>query len=446
MFNLDEFLLMREKRVEIQHSIIEKHNNPIIVLRANYPGEDKNNFIPTSIVEIIKNEVEEIFNSKIIEIKKIESIEGLTYIFSINFNGKVLKKIAMKIEETHTLGRCVDIDVFDEKGYPFSRADFGGSKRKCLICEDMAFVCGRTQKHSIEEIKNIIRNKYENFLQITKKRELISDEFSNKALKAIILEVSSSPSFGLVSPHTQGSHKDMNFFTFIDSSFAIAPYLKDVAKAGYSPLSIDLIFKKIRYMGVVAEKEMFSATNGVNTHKGMIFLMGITVACAAKNIFENKDFSNTSNLISYMCRDILKDFDNLQNKNNLTHGERLFLEHGVVGVRGIVKEGLNIIFDEAIDILDEALKESSDINYAMIKTIIFIMGAIEDTTILHRHDIYILNSVKERAKDLQKIFKYSQLDFNLLKEIEKEYSSKRISPGGAADLLAVTLFLHSIKN
>ncbi|MBC2850732.1 citrate lyase holo-[acyl-carrier protein] synthase [Cetobacterium sp. 8H] len=446
MFNLEEFLLMREKRVEIQNSIINKFKKPILVLRANYPGEDKNNFIPKSIVEVIKKEITEIFNSDILIAEKISSIEGPTYIFSIDYPGIEIKKIAMIIEDNHTLGRCVDIDVFDETGYPFSRSDFGGEKRKCLICENMAFVCGRTGAHSHKQIQNVIQEKYEHYLDIVETQESISNTFSNNALKSIVLEVSSSPSFGLVSPLTKGAHKDMDFFTFLDSSFALTPYLKSVSKAGYSPLPIDLIFKKIRYMGKVSEQEMFLATNNVNTHKGMIFLIGITLAMASKAKFENLSFRDISNLISEMCKDILKDFDNIKSKSNLTHGEKLFLNHGIVGVRGIVKKGLDIIFDEAIDVFENSLLKENDINDSMVRTLIFLMSSLEDTTILHRHDIHVLNNVKLEAMELHSMFENSPLDISLLKEIENKYSKDRISPGGAADLLAVTIFLHSIKN
>ncbi len=446
MFNLEEFLLMREKRVEIQNSIINKFKKPILVLRANYPGEDKNNFIPKAIVETIKKEILEIFNTDILTTEHISSIEGPTYIFSIDCLGLELKRIAMSLEENHTLGRCVDIDIFDENGYAFSRTDLGGEKRKCLICNNMAFICGRTGAHSHRELQDIIQQKYEQNLKILEAQETLSNFLSNKALKSIVLEVSASPSFGLVSPLTQGAHKDMDFFTFLDSSFAMSPYLKDVSKAGYSPLPLDLIFKKIRYMGKISEEEMFQATKNVNTHKGMIFLMGISVAMSSKAKFENLKFENISNLISEMCKDILKDFENIKSKTTLTHGEKLFLNHGIVGVRGIVKKGLNIIFNEAIDIFESSILKEKNVNSAMIRTLIFLMSSLEDTTILHRHDIDILNSVKSEAMELHSNFQNTSLDISLLKEIEKRYSEKRISPGGAADLLAVTIFLQSIKS
>lgn len=445
MFNLEEFLLMREKRVEIQNSIIEKEKKPILVLRGNYPGENKNDFIPTNIVKVIYKEILDIFNDSIVHTEIINSIEGITYIFSINDNGTNIKKIAMEIEENHILGRYVDIDVFSESGYAFSRSDFGGSKRKCFLCDEMAFVCGRKQSHSILEITSHIQKKYESYLIENEKRFKISDFLSDIALKSLILEVSASPSFGLVSPFTKGAHTDMDFFTFIDSSFSINHYFKEVAKVGFSSLSLDLIFKKIRFLGKLAEKEMFLATNNINTHKGMIFLMGISIATTAKAKFENKSFLEIKNNIKFMCRDILKDFVNLETKSNLTHGEKLFLNHGISGVRGIVKDGLDIIFNGSLDVFSNALIIEKDINCAMIKTLIFLMSSLEDTTILHRHNISILNEVKKKARDLHCIFSNCCIDKNILKDLENEYTNNKISPGGSADLLAITLFFNYSK-
>ena len=446
MFNLEEFLLMREKRVEIQNLIIEKYNLPILVLRANYPGEDKNSFVPKYILEILKDEIIDIFNSDIIFSEKLESIEGPTYIYAIKDFGRDIKKIAMLIEENHPLGRCVDIDVFDSNGYAFSRKDFNGEKRKCLLCEEMAFVCARKQSHTQLEVQDAIRNKLEKYLESEKIKTDVVQRFSNLALKSVILEVSAFPSFGLVSPQSNGSHDDMDFFTFIHSGFSLDSYFKEVIKAGYSELPIHLIFKKIRYMGKIAEDKMFLATNNVNTHKGLIFLMGITAACAAKTKSQNLPFENISTFIKEMCKDILKDFDNIHLKKKLTHGEKLFLNHGIVGVRGVAKSGLEMVFNGGISTFKDSIANGEHINHAMIRTLIYLMSILEDTTILHRHDIKILNEVKDTAIYLKEKFSNESLNIQTLNEIEQDFISKRISPGGAADLLAITMFLSFIQN
>ncbi|MGL5988702.1 triphosphoribosyl-dephospho-CoA synthase CitG [Cetobacterium sp.] len=445
MFNLEEFLLMREKRVEIQNEIITKYKLPILVLRANYPGEEKNTFVSKYILECIKNEVLDIFNSDIIFSKKLDSIEGRTYIYSIKSNGKSIKKIAMAIENNHQLGRCVDIDVFDFNGYPFSRKDFGGEKRQCLLCNEMSFICSRAKNHTQDDVISKIESKLEAFLKFQNSNKKLLEKFANLALKSVVLEVSASPSFGLVSPHSNGSHKDMDFFTFIQSSFSLTSYFNEVIKAGYSPLPIDLIFKKIRHMGKIAEKNMFLATHNVNTHKGLIFLMGITAAAAAKSKYENKSFENIPTILKNMCKDILKDFEHIHLKKQHTHGEKLYIKHGVVGVRGVAKNGLSMVFNGSIEIFENSLLNNEHINTSMIRTLIYLMSTLEDTTILHRHDIEILNFVKEMAKKLHIKFYNNSLDTNLLLEIENEFINKKISPGGAADLLAITMFLSFIK-
>ncbi|MEG1364546.1 MAG: citrate lyase holo-[acyl-carrier protein] synthase, partial [Cetobacterium sp.] len=256
MFDLNKFLEDRETRAEKQYSLIEQFNTPLLSLRPNYPGENKNDFIAVDIVDIISKEIISILSDKIIYKEIIQSLEGKTYLFNIDIDSSELKKIAMEIEESHPLGRCVDIDIFNEESKLLSRTDFGFSKRKCFICDELAFVCGRSFTHSHEEIKLNIRNRYENYIKIKNKQEQYCDLLADFALKGIILEVSSSPSFGLVSPLTQGSHSDMNFFTFLNSSFAIKPFLKEMSLVGYSSLSIDTIFKKIRIIGISAEENM----------------------------------------------------------------------------------------------------------------------------------------------------------------------------------------------
>lgn len=441
-FNLDEFLNKREERVEFQKEMCQRNNSSLLVLRANYPGENKNNFFSLSILKEIRKEILSIFNRDIIEENSFKSLEGDTFIFSIDLKADFIKKIAMEIEDSHILGRCVDIDVFDSNYIGISRVDLGKEKRKCLICNEMAFICARLQNHSLEALKNSIEEKYNTFLEFQNKSLKLADFYSNLALKSIILEVSSRYSFGLVSPFTQGSHKDMDFFTFIDSGFSLTPYLKEFFITGYSPFSLEYIFRKIRYIGIQAEISMFKTTKNVNTHKGMIFLIGITLACLGKTLYDNKKILETEKNIKEMCTHILDDFINIEKKENLTHGEKLFLEFGVTGVRGLVKNGLNIVFEKGITVFSEAFSQFKDMDIAMGKTLLFYMSEIDDTTILYRHNFETLKYVKNLSKELYTNFETSKSFYNKLEIIEKTFIEKNISPGGSADLLAITIFLY----
>ena len=66
---------------------------------------------------------------------------------------RILKRMAIAIEEGHALGSLVDIDVTDAKARLLSRRDMGYAPRKCLVCDDEAAVCSVSQRHSLSEIE-----------------------------------------------------------------------------------------------------------------------------------------------------------------------------------------------------------------------------------------------------------------------------------------------------
>ena len=123
---------------------------------------------------------------------------------------------------------------------------------------------------------------------------------SSFALQAMLYEVSCYPSPGLVSPVSNGAHKDMNYFTFIDSTAVLSKYLALFVQEGYSHRCCKEIFNSIRTVGVEAEKDMFTKTKGINTHKGMLFLIGIACASVGKAIYEKKPFEEIQNIIKEM--------------------------------------------------------------------------------------------------------------------------------------------------
>ena len=445
-FDIREFLEEREKRVLYQRELIKKWGTSIISMRANYPGEEKNEALPLNIVEIVRNEICDILKNKIVGIEKLNTLEGRSYIIGIDMPEMEIKKISIEVEENHLLGRCVDIDIFSSEGTPISRENLGYSKRKCYICGESAFVCGRSGKHSLIEIKENIRQRYEEYLVTQQRNENYSDGLADLALKSMILEVSTNPSFGLVSPMTKGAHDDMDFFMFIDSSFAIKPYLKEMAMCGFSSLPLKIIFQKIKNIGIETEKKMFEITKGVNTHKGMIFLLGIGISAVGKCLYEKKNNKEIKKIIIEMCSDILKDFEDINKKEKITNGEKLYLEYGVTGVRGEVFNGLEIVFEKGLKELEKLLLGGVNINSAMVQTLLYYMTFVEDTTILHRHKLKGLKAVQEETKEVYEIGGYLIKEGQTkIEELEKKYTKNRISPGGSADLLAITLFFYEVK-
>ena len=175
---------------------------------------------------------------------------------------------------------------------------------------------------------------------------------SSFALQAMIYEVSCFPSPGLVSPVCSGAHGDMNFFTFVDSTAALSRYLPLLVQQGFSDKSYKDIFKCVRKIGVEAEREMFAKTKGINTHKGMLFLVGIACAAVGKAIYDKQDFQQVKEIIKEMAKGIvseeLKPLD-LKVENKLSHGEKLFLKYKTKGIRGEVEAGIPTVFDFSLD-------------------------------------------------------------------------------------------------
>lgn len=448
------FLDDREKRVYHQEELLRKLNGlSLATVRVNYPGINKSNYITDSIGKIICEEISVFYNKQIIYKEEYKNREGYIGHFIFNVDYKFIKKAMIELEENHILGRCVDLDVYylrknqtldvDEiKGA--SRSDLNLQPRKCFICNEEARVCSRAQSHTIDEIKEFFEDKFEEYNKLKVVKEKISSELSQYGLKAMIAEVSTMPSFGLVSPSTSGSHKDMDYYTFLDSSFAIAPYLKAMASIGYSYHNSKRIFEAIRTVGILCEESMFKATKGVNTHKGMIFLLGIIVAATAKTLFEGESFDKIEEVIKEMCSDILNDFKDVHNKAELTHGEMLFKEFGFTGIRGEVKAGIPVVFKE---ILPQFLSSNLTGHDLYAHTLLQLMVRVEDSTIVHRQSI---NKLREIQAEAREIIKNGGLNSPLGKEVAFNFEQKciedNVSPGGSADLLAVVIFLGEIYN
>lgn len=455
-FSLEDFLQEREDRTDRQREILEKFGKSLLVVRSNYPGTNKSEYPASEIVCEISKEVEKILHDKTLFRDMRETLEGQIFTLAVDMELEKLKEKMVQIEEKHPLGRFVDIDVYGERGISISRGEMGYTKRKCYLCQESGVICTRNMTHEQVEIKRHILKGYERYLEIQKKREEIGNRLGDLVLKSCIMEVSCHPSFGLVSPVSNGSHKDMDYFTFLESSLAIKNGLKKMALLGYSSMEREDIFRLSRKIGIETEREMFSATSGVNTHKGMIFLLGVVIQVVGNVFYEIEHKKHTGILseekfykliqegIIQISKGILGDFENLPERKKrgekLSNGELLYLKHGFLGIRGQVKEGLQVVFNEGIPTLKKSLEMGEEINVALVKTLLKLMAKVEDSTIVNRKGIEVLKRVQREASELSKNFSMERAF-----DLEKRYIEERISPGGSADLLAVTLLIYEAE-
>ncbi len=150
---INEVLNCREKRVAIQNEMIRKYKKPVISFTMNIPGPIKTNNEIKKAFNIGKNLILEKLkenNIEILEIQELNENTGNELFISVNSLAKKIKNITVSIEEASELGRLFDMDVIDINFEKLSRESF----RKCLICEEQAQECGRSRKHSVEELQN----------------------------------------------------------------------------------------------------------------------------------------------------------------------------------------------------------------------------------------------------------------------------------------------------
>jgi triphosphoribosyl-dephospho-CoA synthase len=275
------------------------------------------------------------------------------------------------------------------------------------------------------------------------------------AQRAILYEVSTTPKPGLVDRENSGAHKDMDFFTFMASSSALYKGLYECALEGilFQGTDSTVLMDKIRIPGISCEKDMFKATKSINTHKGIIFSLGVILAAVGKlyketdkEVFLIEDICNEVKIITKGLTK--KDFNGIENKEKLTHGERLYVSYGYKGIRGEAESGFSTVLRQAIPLMrDWKIKKDLSMNDLFLHMLINIMAESEDTNVIIRGGIESLSYVKEISSEFIKDGGMYQKDAKQkLDEMNKIFIQKNISPGGSADLLAITIFLGLISH
>lgn len=249
------------------------------------------------------------------------------------------------------------------------------------------------------------------------------------AIKSLIQEVSLHPKPGLVDPLDCGAHDDMDYYTFLDSCFALAPGFRNYYRTGQAHQgSPRALFDKIRSVGLKNEESMFAATANINTHKGANFLYGVAIAAIAYLKIPTLDELRL--VIKEMTAGIVE--EELASLTAFkTHGEKVYQEFGYTGIRGEVEAGLPLVFDVALPIIREGNNYQESLKRALVELI----KVNNDSNMLKRGGIEGLNYGKKLAQKT-----YVNIDDHL-SMMNDEFIQKNLNPGGTADLLALAIFM-----
>lgn len=248
------------------------------------------------------------------------------------------------------------------------------------------------------------------------------------ATQALQAELDTTPKPGLVDKDNNGAHHDMDYALMQRSIDTLHPYFVKLALLGCADALPT--HTSIRDIGIEAEKAMLSATNGVNTHKGALFSMGLAVVAAAHE--KNTDSLQTT------IKALAASFPD----TNGTHGSKAkLLSKGTTAIKGALDnahEGYEMLFAEWLPFYIERRKERDA--HTLHKTLLRIMCDLDDTNVIYRTDLATAEEVKQEARALLDSFSKAAL-----KDMDRHYTTRNISPGGAADMLSLTVFIGSIQ-
>ncbi len=231
-----------------------------LCLKANLPTGWKQGWQANLVLKAFRLEIERWQPQKTAFYR---SADGDYYLFALKESAEACKRKCMQLEETHPLGRLADLDVYRE-GQSVSRTEFGGTLRKCMLCDLPAAVCVRNRTHAAEEVMRFAEKKLRDYYQ-----PLIERAVSN----AVQGELHLPHKFGLVESNSDGSHRDMNLASMERSAKAVLPFWMQMFWQGVKA-PFPQAFEACRTLGLLAEEAMYAASGGVNTYKGLIFQLG----------------------------------------------------------------------------------------------------------------------------------------------------------------------------
>ena len=269
------------------------------------------------------------------------------------------------------------------------------------------------------------------------------------ASMALQAELDTTPKPGLVDRNDNGAHRDMDHALMQRSIQALHPYFVRLAQLGFTDKQP--CHDEIVNIGIEAEREMFKATGGVNTHKGALFSIGLAAVALAGEAFcritqaegcgtmayndvNSKQIQSLSNSIASLAR--------LFPDTNGTHGSKAKANNILKGALDNAREGYTQLFKAWLPFYIDRIAEGD--NYALHKTLLRIMCDLDDTNIVYRTSMETMQEVKAEARQM---FDTSRNIVNFeaaLQAMNTDYIHRNISPGGSADMLSLVVFLSCV--
>lgn len=436
--SLQQILDAREQRVQIQQQLLARYGAPLVCFTMNIAGPVKVTPLILRGFEAGLSQLEGQLPRPCILHRQISTeATGCQAIFAVAAAASWLKSLCTQLEEATPLGRLWDMDVLDTDGKKLERKGF----RSCMVCGAPGRYCAAGRKHSVPQLQAVTQHILQQHFALSDRKQVAA-----LATQSLLEEVHITPKPGLVDRRNTGSHTDMQLQHFTASAYALTPYFEACVRHGQETAQQppEDTFCLLRRAGLEAEQAMYRATGGINTHKGAIYTLGILCGAVGRLWTPEAPIAPTEAILSQCALlvqgSIQSDFAAV---TGATAGERLYLQQGLTGVRGEAAAGLPSVARISLPVYRQALEKGLSPNDAGATALLHLIAAVEDTNLYHRGGIQGAAWAKAAAAEVLQRAPYPTVQ--QLEALDDAFIARRLSPGGCADLLAVTCFLHALQ-
>jgi len=263
------------------------------------------------------------------------------------------------------------------------------------------------------------------------------------AVNALLDEARLAPKPGLVDSRGNGAHGDLSLDLMCRSANALAPAFASMAAAGTAANApTPGLRETLGRLGREAEVTMMATTGGVNTHRGAIWAMGLLVAAAAVE----PDHRNAAQTVSFAAA-IARHDDRFAPARTGHKGERACLAFNVAGARGQAQAGFPHVIELGLPELHRSRARGDSETASRLNALLAIMSRLDDTCVLSRGGLGAVRHLQDSAAAVLAAGGAATLPGRrALRQLDADAIARRVSPGGAADLLAATLFLDRLES
>ncbi|WP_130927554.1 triphosphoribosyl-dephospho-CoA synthase [Pseudomonas sp. Sample_14] len=265
----------------------------------------------------------------------------------------------------------------------------------------------------------------------------LADRLADLAVDALIDEADLSPKPALVDRRGNGAHTDLHLGLMHASALALWPAFKEMAEAAQTIGEVGLPLREaIGRIGREGEQAMLATTNGVNTHRGAIWALGLLVTAA---VLQPKS-------TVALCAARLALLDDRYAPKPLSHGAQVAHRYGARGAREEAQLGFPSVLQRGLPQLHKSRANGHGEQNARLDALLAIMTELADTCVLYRAGEPGLHAMQAGAQAVLDAGGSASLSGRRrLHELDQQLIALNASPGGAADLLAATLLLDRIE-